>query len=225
MSTRGRKRIGAAVLMSAVSVFAIGLSNPAQAAPPVAEPAAERAVAGTGPVILPVGTDPEAANRAAVASVGASAAAARLGPYHIENVRSGKCAAIQNAGTANNALALQFTCDTVAPHNDDWYFDEIAPGSIYYHVVNRHSGKCLAIQNAGTADNNRALQFTCDSVAPHNDDWWLIDTSPDNIHVLLVNRHSGRCLTVQNASLSNNAALLQFGCEYEAPYNEQWRLL
>ncbi|GAA1617354.1 RICIN domain-containing protein [Actinoplanes couchii] len=217
MSNTRRRAIGAAVV-SVLAVLAVGLSGPAQAAEPVTAPAAT----GAQPVVLPPGADPETYVTAAGET---GALAARLGPFHLWNVNSGRCIAIQNASTAQNAFALQFTCDNTEPHNDDWYFDEVTAGGIYYHLVNRHSGKCLAVQNAGTADNARILQFTCDNTAPHNDDWYLTSPFVNSSEVHIVNRHSGRCLTVQNASLNNNAPILQFGCESNAPYNESWLLL
>lgn len=78
-----------------------------------------------------------------------------IGPFHLRNVRSGKCLTVQNASQANGALTLQFTCanDATPPHNDDWYLEDLNPNDPYYHIVNRHSGKCLTIQNAGTANN------------------------------------------------------------------------
>jgi hypothetical protein len=41
----------------------------------------------------------------------------------------------------------------------------------YYHIVNRHSGKCLTIQNASTANTAQAVQYTCDHNAPYNEEW------------------------------------------------------
>lgn len=49
----------------------------------------------------------------------------------------------------------------------------------------------------------------------------MADSGPWHV----VNRHSGRCLTVQNASTANNAYALQYGCDYAAPYNEEWALV
>lgn len=40
----------------------------------------------------------------------------------------------------------------------------------------------------------------------------------------LFNANSGKCLTVQNASLANNAPTLQFTCAGGAPFNEDWFL-
>jgi hypothetical protein len=147
------------------------------------------------------------------------------GPYHIENVRSGLCLTIQGASTATNALALQYTCNTTAPYNEDWWLEDLSPGDNWYHFVNGHSGLCLTVQGASTANNARTLQYPCDYSAPYNEEWLLEDLSPYNSHVHLRNRHSNKCLTIQSASLSNNALAVIYTCDYSAPYNEEWRLL
>src|SRR5262245_38126406 len=88
-------------------------------------------------------------------------AAARPEPFHIVHHHSGQCLTIQNVSTADNAPAVQYTCDNSYPYNEDWYLDG-------YHIVNRHSGKCLTIRDVSTADNAAAVQYTCDNSYPYN---------------------------------------------------------
>jgi hypothetical protein len=42
---------------------------------------------------------------------------------------------------------------------------------------------------------------------------------------LIVNAHSGKCLTVYWASQSDNAPVVQYDCEYSAPFNERWYVI
>ncbi|WP_432825692.1 RICIN domain-containing protein [Dactylosporangium sp. CA-092794] len=44
------------------------------------------------------------------------------GPWHIVNGNSGKCLTIFYASSADNANAVQFTCDYSSPYNGDWAF-------------------------------------------------------------------------------------------------------
>ncbi len=151
-------------------------------------------------------------------------ALAALGPYHLDSVPSGKCAAIQNASKFDNARALLFTCDNSSPLNDYWYFEDLSANDDYYHIVNEHSDRCLTVQNASKNNNALALQFTCDYNTPYNEEWFLVAPSQYNEHRMIVNRHSGLCLTVQNDGRQNNALLLQYGCYISAPYNDEWLL-
>jgi Ricin-type beta-trefoil lectin domain len=149
----------------------------------------------------------------------------RLRPFRLVNRHSGKCLTIQNASTENDALAIQFTCDSSAPFNERWFLDDLSPSDPYYHLVNNHSNRCLTIQNASTATDARALQFTCDFAPPFNEEWQLVDLRASDPYFHIVNRHSGKCLTIQNASFSNDARALQFPCDFSAPFNEEWQLI
>jgi hypothetical protein len=84
-----------------------------------------------------------------------------------------------------------------------------------WHLVNDHSGLCLTVAGASTANNANIVQYTCDFSYPYNEDWYF-----DGAHI--INGHSGLCLTVAGASTADNANLVQFGCENTFPYNENW---
>ncbi len=86
-----------------------------------------------------------------------------------------------------------------------------------WHIINAHSGKCLTISGAGTANTVNAVQYTCDYSSPYNEEWYF-----DGNHIW--NGHSGKCLTVAGASTANNANAVQYTCDSGAPYNENWNL-
>lgn len=46
-------------------------------------------------------------------------AAAVSGPWHFVNLHSDKCLTVSGAGTANNAGAVQYTCDYGLPINEE----------------------------------------------------------------------------------------------------------
>ncbi|HEX8346482.1 MAG TPA: RICIN domain-containing protein [Actinoplanes sp.] len=44
-----------------------------------------------------------------------------------------------------------------------------------YWLYNAHSGKCLTVQGASTAQSARAIQHPCEGRnAPHNEEWLLL---------------------------------------------------
>ena len=48
-------------------------------------------------------------------------------------------------------------------NNQQW--QPVAEGGGYYHFVNRHSGKCLDVPAASTADSVQLVQYTCNGTA------------------------------------------------------------
>jgi len=60
--------------------------------------------------------------------------------------------------------------------------------------------------------------YTCTGTAIN--ERWNNETAVTNSDFWTFNAASGKCLTVQNASMSNNAAIIQFSCTSGA--NERW---
>jgi hypothetical protein len=92
-----------------------------------------------------------------------------------------------------------------------------APGATD-SLVARHSGKCLDVSSASTADSARLLQWTCNAAANQR---WTVQ-SLGNGYVRLVARHSGKCLDVNGASTADGATVLQYTCSGRT--NQQWQL-
>lgn len=90
-----------------------------------------------------------------------------INAVHLVNADTGKCLTMQGASTANNAMAVQYDCDSSPPFNENWVID----GN---HIVNWHSNKCLTVYYASTAENITAVQFTCENSAPFNENWRFV---------------------------------------------------
>jgi hypothetical protein len=86
------------------------------------------------------------------------------------------------------------------------------------HIINVHSGKCLAVKNVSLQNNAEVVQYECDYSYPVNEQWYLKDN-----HIIAA--HSGKCLAIQNASTGNNVNAVQYSCDYTAPFNENWVLV
>ncbi|MCC3764492.1 RICIN domain-containing protein [Glycomyces sp. TRM65418] len=93
-----------------------------------------------------------------------------------------------------------------------------SPGGSDSGVIARHSGKCLDVIGASTADGAEVAQYTCSGGA--NQQWRLQDAGGG--YVRLVAGHSGKCLDVEGASTANGARILQWSCNSGA--NQQWQV-
>ena len=92
------------------------------------------------------------------------------------------------------------------------------PPGTYTMVVARHSGKCVDVVSASTADLAETIQYTCG--AGLNQQWRRKDLG--NGYVQLEARHSGKCLDVADASTADNARIVQFTCGTGT--NQQWQV-
>jgi hypothetical protein len=63
---------------------------------------------------------------------------------------------------------------------------------------------------------------TCEGAYPYTENWLPIDLSPNDDWVHLVNEHTGKCLTVYNASTVVNAGIVQSTCDFSYPFSEEW---
>jgi hypothetical protein len=201
MSGRKLKAIVVATLTLGLAVLTAGPAQAEGSAPAAPQAGTER---NTGGLTL-----------ADVAKRSGVSAAALAGPYHIVNRHSRKCLTVQNASLGNTAPVVQYTCESSAPYNEDWYYD-----AANLQFINGHSFKCLTVQNASLGNTAPAVQYTCDNSAPYNESWY---GQENTWHI--VNVHSNKCLTVKSASLGNNAPVVQYTCDNSAPYNEDWELI
>ncbi|MDJ1137505.1 RICIN domain-containing protein [Streptomyces iconiensis] len=80
------------------------------------------------------------------------------------------------------------------------------------YVINRHSGKCLTVRGASTANTAIVNQYRC--VGAKNQQWRLEPgggTSPTVTGTVLRNVHSGKCLTAHRG-VRKGAVLTQYEC-------------
>jgi hypothetical protein len=87
------------------------------------------------------------------------------------------------------------------------------PSGALVHIVNQHSGKCVDVADASSADHAKVQQYHCHD--GQNQIWILKRTGE------IVNLNSGKCLDVPNASLADNILLQQFTCN--GATNQFWR--
>jgi alpha-glucosidase len=90
----------------------------------------------------------------------------------------------------------------------------------YYKILNRNSGKALAVQNAALTDAAAVIQWTYGDPTT-NDEWRLFDVGGG--YVTIINRNSGRALDVSGASTAAGAALIQYMDRNDT--NQQWQVL
>ena len=91
-------------------------------------------------------------------------------------------------------------------------------------MKNKHSGKCLNVQGASTANSAHIIQYTC---VDNSDE--MFETVPaarvnGTDYYQLVNQHSGKCLNIQGGSTANSARLIQYTCRIDAT-NEWFALV
>ncbi|WP_437995713.1 RICIN domain-containing protein [Sorangium sp. So ce185] len=89
-------------------------------------------------------------------------------------------------------------------------------GATYDRFAARHSGKCLDVNGASTADGAVVHQWTCNGGS--NQEWLL--QSAGGGYYRVVARHSGKCLDVVSGSTADGAAVKQYTCNGGS--NQQW---
>ncbi|KAF4407732.1 MULTISPECIES: RICIN domain-containing protein [Streptomyces] len=82
-----------------------------------------------------------------------------------------------------------------------------------------HSGKCLDVANASTADGAFVQQWRCYSTANQN---WNFTSVGDGYYTVSAD-HSDKCLDVAEASVADGGTVHQWRC-YTTP-NQEWRLV
>ncbi|XXY51646.1 RICIN domain-containing protein [Sorangium sp. So ce269] len=89
-------------------------------------------------------------------------------------------------------------------------------GATYYTLGARHSGKCLDVNGASSADGAAVQQWSCNGGS--NQQWQL--QSAGSGYYRVVARHSGKCLGVVSSSTADGAVVKQYACSSGS--NQQW---
>jgi len=91
-----------------------------------------------------------------------------------------------------------------------------------YYIKNQHSGKCMTVHGASTANGARIDQYTCLSGA-HNQ-WWVVYRVGTYL-ARITGYQSGKCLSVQGGSKKKGAALIQWTCNGadDQMFNSGWQ--
>lgn len=121
--------------------------------------------------------------------------------YLVKNINSGLCLTVSGYSTDAGATMVQEGCTT--RHHQEWA-SPAGSSTGYYHIVNYHSGKCLAV--------NGTRKPVYQSVCSHNhaEDWYAKSVS--NGVGNIVNRHTGQCLAVNGANKAAGASIIQWRC-------------
>jgi hypothetical protein len=135
------------------------------------------------------------------------------GPYYTLTARhSGKCLDISGNSAADNATAIQWTCD--GGLNQEFRFTDAGNG--YVTILAQHSGKCLDVANASTTKGAYVNQYYCNGGA--NQEWLAQDQG--NGYLRFQSLKSGLCLDVDGASTADGTRLIQWTCG--SGYNQQF---
>jgi hypothetical protein len=82
-----------------------------------------------------------------------------------------------------------------------------------------HSGKCLNVTGASTANSAKIIQYGCSATAT-NEQFTVVPKGSGNYWIQGV--QSGKCLNVYNNSTANNAAIIQYTCNTQL--NGLWKV-
>ncbi|WP_243707422.1 RICIN domain-containing protein [Micromonospora sp. KC606] len=82
----------------------------------------------------------------------------------------------------------------------------------------RHSGKCVDVISASTADGAEIAQYGCNGGSNQR---WEFQSAGNNYYRIIAG-HSGKCLDVNAASTANSARIIQWTCN--GGQNQQWQV-
>ncbi len=125
------------------------------------------------------------------------------GTYKLANVNSGLLLGVQNASTAPNTVALQWSDNGTRDHL--WTVASTGGGN--YRIVNVNSGLVLGVSGGSTAYGAAVQQQSDTGSASQR--WQLV--SAGNGQYKIRNQNSGLLLGINNASKSAGATALQWG--------------
>jgi hypothetical protein len=80
----------------------------------------------------------------------------------------------------------------------------------YYQLQARHSGKCLDVAGASTANLATMQQWSCNPVPQPNQLWTILPTGSGTFRIVSAN--SAKCLDIAGASTANGALVQQYNC-------------
>jgi hypothetical protein len=87
-----------------------------------------------------------------------------------------------------------------------------------YHIVAKHSGKCLDVEGASKSDCANVWQY--DLHGGHNQQWILVRA--EDPYYFVFAKHSGKCLDVKDYGTENAVNVWQYA--FHGGNNQQWEL-
>ncbi len=176
----------------ALAYAPVASAEPAPAAPPAVETAAQE---------LPPPPPP--------APPGALTAQGEWhGPYHIQALNSSKCLDMNNS-TAEGAGAIQYTCQSGRNTQRWWAWDAISDCCVSaQYLYNAHSGMCLESWS-GWREGHQLTQGYCNW--DETERWWITGGVTSGFWTYK-NEFSQKCMDVSNGSTANGAVIWQYTC-------------
>ncbi|MER7764699.1 RICIN domain-containing protein [Streptomyces sp. NPDC097619] len=98
---------------------------------------------------------------------------AAAGVFRLRAVHSGKCMDVAGAGLGDGANVFQWDCLADPARNQRWYVtnERIQNGRYTYNIIAQHSGKCLDVAGASTANGANVFQWKCLGAGALNQQW------------------------------------------------------
>ncbi len=150
----------------------------------------------------------------------ADGACTQPGALRLDAVHSGKALDAKDWSTADGGGIQQWAYGG-GQRNQKWSVSHVGFDDQLqklYEIRSVHSGKCLDVTDASTADRAPLQQWTCHGGA--NQRFALRATGP---YYQIVAAHSGKCLDVEAAAPANGARVVQWPCH--TGDNQKWALL
>lgn len=140
------------------------------------------------------------------------------GYYKVVSTSNSQAWTVNGSATTDGTALVRATFSGTT--NQQYFFMRNGAG---YVIQARHSNKCLEMKDWNTADGGLMQQSAC--VGGSNQTFVLKPTGTDFGSVSdgryrVTAKHSGKCLDVQNSSLSNGVQLEQYSCNNGA--NQQF---
>ncbi len=139
------------------------------------------------------------------------------GYAEIVSVASGRCIDVSGASTANGAPIIEYDCS--GGGNQQWAVGALAttapppppppPPLEYVFPTARHSGKCMGVRDASTAEGTLVIQWDCWQGATEQQ-WAFV--SAGNGQYQMLNKNSGQCMHLVGDGTANFIRLEQRGC-------------
>lgn len=143
----------------------------------------------------------------------AATAPAAGGTYQLIVKKSGKCADVPAASTANGAMLQQWGCAT----GSAWQQFKLVASGGNFLIQNVNSGMCIDVPAGSKTSGQRLQQWGC-AGSQTNQQWRVAASGAGTFQIINVN--SGLCMSDQGASTANGASIIQETCT--ANSNKQW---
>ena len=134
--------------------------------------------------------------------------------YHLVAMNSGKCLEVSYGSSENGMSIHQEPCGDGHTQQAQAFTLVPSPSNpSQYQLVNRNSGKCLDVWNAGLEDGAPIRQYDCLGWDHSNQIFEGVPvSSSDTSHVKYIAQHSHKCLDIAGGSAADGALLQQWGC-------------